>query len=726
MKWANWILWSLALPVSAQGVISSVRVEAVPTGSPFFVDGQLYRSPQTFLWSAGTRHVLDVPPDPLEFRNDSEYEFAGWEEKTATLEMAGRRIEITASPAFTQFRATFRRYHRVVFDFEEGAGSVFIGSSTVTGPRTLYFIENTEVLMRATPSTGWVFAGWNSNGHPGTEPALRFRVLAPMAFHPVFAPSRRVTIVTDPPGRDVLVERTRVSTPHVTDWANRKTYTLGAPTPQRDAEGRMWIFDRWSFGGGNNATYTVDQAGNFTLTGYFARGGTIAFFTNPPGLRLNIDGRDNYLNYEFQWPVYTAHEIEAPEEQLDAAGRRWKFSHWAHGGARAQKYTMTPGDADRGRVTWVAQYTRMLRLTVEAPSAAAILVDGAPCPQPCRVDRAPGAEIRLSAPAAVETSADSRLQFAGWSNGGGADTKVILDADATLRADYRLTHRVAARAAPEASAAFQIDPGEFVPDGHIATVRAAPSPGFRLRHWDGDASGSSPSVQVRVDGPRSVRAVLEPAPYVDPLGVRNAAGETPDAAVAPGSRVLMTGLNLASSTVIAEGLPPQSLDGVTVSWNAYYLSLVAVSPQSIQAILPWAMPGGEHTLEIHRPGFAPVRAKAQVVRNAPGLFTNIIRSGGGEVTLLATGLGPFAPMPLDGFAMPPGLGAQPVDPLQVEVDGAAVPHDRVELSPDHPGIATIRLRLPAGAKHVRLSVNGRASNTVEILSDKGDHVDLNQ
>lgn len=726
MKWASWILACLAAPAAAQSVITSVRVESAPAGSPFYVDGILYNSPQTFLWVAGSRHVLDVPADPHEMLRETEYEFAGWEESTATLEMSGRRIEITASPALTRFRANYRRLHRVSFDFETGAGSVFIGAFTVTGPRAVYFIENTEVLMRATPSPGWVFAGWTPMNQPGSEPALRFRVTAPIRFHPVFTSSRRVTIVTDPPGREVFVERTRVATPYTTDWAQRGTYTLGAPTPQRDAEGRTWIFDRWSYGGGNNSTYTVDQAGAFTLTAYFKRGGTTAFFTNPPGLRLNIDGRDNHLHYEFQWPLYSRHTIEAPESQLDSAGRRWTFSHWAHGGPRAQQYVMTPGDADQGRVTWVAHYTRQPRLTIEAPAEVTVDIDGAPCARPCVVDRAPGAEVRLAAQAAVALSPDSRLEFVRWSHGAPATTTIVLSADATVRAEYRRLHRVAPAAAPGDAATFEIEPSEFVAEGGIATVRALARPGYRLRHWDGDANGRSNPIQLAVDAPRSVRALFDRTPYIDPLGVRNAAGETPDHVVAPGSRILITGLNLASATVIAEGHPAQSLDGLVLTWRGRYLPLIAVSPEAIQAVLPWAMPEGEHEIEIQRSGQPTVRAKAQVVRNAPGLFPNIIRGQDGQVTLLATGLGPFSPMPLDGLPVPASFGAVLLDRVEVEADGEIVPHLGVQLSVDLAGVATIPVRLPAGARRIRLIVNGRASNSVEIASDVGNHVDLNQ
>jgi uncharacterized protein (TIGR03437 family) len=727
MKWAAWTLWcAIALPITAQGVISSVRVEAIPVGAPFLVDGRLYRSPQVFFWTAGSRHVLDVPPDPLEFAAETEYEFSGWAEKSATLDMNGRRIEITASPAFTEFRATFLRFHRVMVDFEPGAGTVFIGASTLTGPQALYFVENTEVIMRATPAPGWVFSNWNSTNQPGTEPAVRFRVQYPMRLHPVFARGRRVTITTDPPGREVYVERTRVATPYTTEWGYRGTYALGAPSPQRDASGQMWIFDRWSFGGGQNATYTVENGGDFGLTGYFVRGGTIAFFTQPPGLRLNIDGRDNYLSYEFQWPLGATHSVEAPEEQLDATGRRWVFSHWADGGPRERTYTMTPGDAAQGRVTWVAHYTRMPRLTIESPSEAAIVVDGAPCASGCRIDRPAGSVVRLTAPALVELSPDSRLEFVRWSNGAPREAEIQLEADSAIRAEYRRMHRIATRATPETAASFLTEPGEFVAEGGVASIRIQTKPGYRLRHWDGDAHGSANPVHLRVDSPRFVRAILDPAPYVDPLGVRNAAGDTPDDVVAPGSRVSIYGLNLAPSTVVAESMLSQTLDGVTITAKGRLLPLILVSPELIQCVLPWGMPEGEHELVIERAGFPEVRANAQVVRNAPGLFANMIRGHGNHVMLLATGIGPFSPMPLDGLPVPASFGAVFTDTLEVEVDGVVAPHGEVRLSSDLPGVATIELALPAGAQNIRLLVNGRASNTITLESDESDHVDLDQ
>ncbi len=714
MRWLA--LFSLVGPLAAQGVVSSVRVEAIPAGALFFVDGQAYKSSQTFFWTAGSKHVLEAPPDPTALSQPVEYRFNEWRDSTGQLTASSRRFEIIASPRFTQFQVTFTRLYRVEYDFEPGSGTLVAAGIAVPSSRATYYPENFEVALNAIPAPGWVFQGWEAN-NPERVPAIRIVVRAPRRFHPIFGRGRRATITTDPPGRQVFVDRTPVATPYSTDWAFEATYQLGAPSPQRDSAGRLWAFDRWSFGGGQNSSYTVRESGDIHLTGTFVRAATAAFFTDPPGLRINVDGRENYLSYEFNWPVDTVHTVEAAEEQIDANGRRLVFTGWSNGGARQQTLALTLQDADTGRVTWVAKYAQLPRLTLEAPAGVTFEVDGAPCAAPCRLDRTAGSTISVRAPGHIALSDDSGLQFIRWSDGSSADRQISLNTDQQLYADYRRAHRITATSAPSDAGEFFVDPGEFVPEGDIAQIRVVPAPGYRFRNWDGDAYGTQNPLVMPVPGPRKVRALLERSPYVDTAGVRNAAGDTPEEIVAPGSRVILTGLNLATSTVIAEGGPRQSLDDVIVTWNGHLLPLIAVSPEMIQTILPWAMPDGERKLEIRRTGYPVIVAPAQVVRNAPGLYPVVIRGAGSRVSILATGLGPVSPVPFDGFPAPPNSGAAFEDQVQVEVDEAPVPHDSLRLSSDLAGIAVIELALPPDAKTLRVRVNGRVSNTINLEPD---------
>src|SRR5262249_39205061 len=101
----------------------------------------------------------------------------------------------------------------------------------------------------------------------------------------------------------------------------------------------------------------------------------------------------------------------------------------------------------------------------------------------------------------------------------------------------------------------------------------------------------------------------------------NAAGQTPQAGVAPGSIVSIFGVNLAKDTVVApDGLLPQTLGGLTVRVGDRLLPLLFVSPQQINLQLPDGMPAGNQVVTISPSGAAEVRAPFTVVRNAPGLF----------------------------------------------------------------------------------------------------------
>lgn len=110
-------------------------------------------------------------------------------------------------------------------------------------------------------------------------------------------------------------------------------------------------------------------------------------------------------------------------------------------------------------------------------------------------------------------------------------------------------------------------------------------------------------------------------PLVEPGGVVDAASFK--APVVPGSLVTIFGANLAAGTAPASTVPlPMTLGGVSVSFNGIAAPLLYVSPQQINAQLPWSVPTeGAVNVVVTNGTTASAPQSVQVASFAPGLFT---------------------------------------------------------------------------------------------------------
>jgi uncharacterized protein (TIGR03437 family) len=166
---------------------------------------------------------------------------------------------------------------------------------------------------------------------------------------------------------------------------------------------------------------------------------------------------------------------------------------------------------------------------------------------------------------------------------------------------------------------------------------------------------------------------------------------------------------------------------------------VFVSPGQINLQVPGDLPEGVYPLAVRIDNHPEVMSAMRVARNAPGLFQKTFDNQlfgaalhedgteitprsparpGETITLFGTGFGPYdRPVP-DGFRLP----AEPLytltDPIQVLLGEQAFEVERATGVAGQVGVSQVRFRLPAeislaeGKLGIRVSVNGRESNTV--------------
>jgi uncharacterized protein (TIGR03437 family) len=795
------ILTALVGSATAQE-ISSTRIFTEPAGVEFTVDGQRYTQATSFLWPKGSKHVVSISnaiayralsdgckeaittEEQTAFQYDpncsTRYGFSGWETNVHAPVSATTHV-ITADPGVTYVKGSFSVFYKVNVALHSqpvvgATQSCNLNVSAPLGPRPAgagpgiaiigggcfaysgaAWLPGGDYSLQAIPYDGFIFRGWNREGMVGTAYLNSLKVTGPVTIQPVFEQAKRMHLYTSPAGLQLRIDRTIIPTidpaafvpkfpmPGYFDWARDSVHILGAVSPQvNEEDGKAYVFDSWSNGGGQDMVYKVGDDVNVLqeLTARFVRGVTAAVQTAPVGLKVKVDGRDNFP-YTFVWKVGSKVALSAPREQLDARGRKYSFKEWSNGASADQELRIDESQLDDG-IRLTATYTALPQVVLQSslPSVS-IKVDGADCPSPCKVDRAAGSQAKVSVPSVIPQSDVVRYEFVGWSDGGTADRTVSFDQDSqTLVATYRKVNRLIAILDPDDAAVVRTEPASadgFYPVDASVRVTIEPKPGFRFRRWEGDLSGTFGSAVVRMSSSRIVRAMFDRIPYVSESGVRNAVGMTPETGVASGSLISIYGASLADRFEASTSNPlAQSLAGAVVFVEDRVLPLVYVSPEQINAQLTSDLPPGDYTLVVKPEGLAEVKTQFKVVRNAPGLFANDLDSVAYAVathedgtpvtlaspakpdetiTLAGTGFGPYDRRTVDGFSVAPKPAITLADPVEVRFSETTLRPVWAGAMPGFPGVAGVKLKLSGispGRKELRVAVNGVESNTVVL------------
>ena len=748
---------------TAQEPVSQIRVGTSTPNVVFQVDGVAYQSTQTFFWSRGSKHIVSLVALQDSRSSGSRYTFTGWTLADGTTFGQSSTITVTADPSITSLIATVTLEHTILLYFYDcpnplircpgSNGQVTVNGTIYYGGTQLWITAGANVTITAEPYAGFVFGGWSQafGVDADRRPLQTFAHDRPRNVFARFDGAKPVRLETVPPDLTILVDRTSIRTPADVDWAFGAPKLLGALSPQRDAFGALFVLEGFDgFPKGQNVLYTpaVGANNSVTVTARFIRGAAFNVSTNPVGLKVKVQGSDNPVGYNFYAGVDRKVDVDAPLETTDSNGRKYVFEGWNNAGTAAQTITVP----EKG-INLIATYRKLPRVIVDTrPSGYLLQVDGAMCLTPCVLDRPNATTARVVAPAIASLNSEvSRMEFTGWQDSGGEpqmERSVTFDADAkSLIATYQSAHKIFVGANPENAARFSFSPPS--PDGFYrfgtnVTMSVEPQRGFRFRRWDGDLTGTFASAVLSVTGPRQATANFDIVPFTDPAGVRNAAGETPEPGIAPGSVAAIIGTNLVDRTEQGPAGPlAQTLAGAVLRLGTRLLPLFWVSPERIDFQVPSDLEPGSYRVTIQRTGQPEVTSDMLVVRNAPGIFTRddgptgqmpialAIRANntqvtaespavpGEQLTLLATGSGRYDLSAPDGFPLPDFLTYRLLDPVEVLLGDGSISPSFAGGRGGQVGVNAIRFTVPANVTagatlNLRLRVGDRLSNTAAL------------
>ena len=136
MKCLAFLLLSLAAlePLGAQD-ISATRIYTEPAGVKFSVDGKVYWTGASFLWPAGTKHLLMIEPLQFQPGEGSRYTFSSWSDGSGKVSVSSPALEIIADPSITSYKATLNLEHSITLRFNpcvSPSGQACLSSGTVS------------------------------------------------------------------------------------------------------------------------------------------------------------------------------------------------------------------------------------------------------------------------------------------------------------------------------------------------------------------------------------------------------------------------------------------------------------------------------------------------------------------------------------------------------------------------------------------------------------------
>lgn len=736
--------------------VSSIRIFTKPAGATFYVDEQFYTSEVTLLWPANSKHFIRTDPLQSGIGYKQRYAFGSAVSNFGTCPVSPQPL--TANPAITYCELDFTLSYAATLSFfpcsdpagcaSTSPGTVMMNGAVYTSDTEQYYAAGSSVTVEAYPASGWIFTGWGMmpGVPPGTAFHYTFPLNQPQVVHPLFQSARAIGISLDtqPTGLQLLIDRTPVQAPKSYEWGWGTDHQVGAIPVQRDDHGNMFVFDSWSDGGAINHVYHMkgEASSPVGLSAKFVPGAAVTFLTNPPGLTLSIDGRKNWQSYNFTWPQGATHAVSAPLTQTDSQGRLYKFVSWSNDGAADQQYTVAKAPDDQ-RIT--ANYQPVAQFNISSvPPGISLQVDGSSCTTPCSIQRDVGARLSLGAPAIAPVSDGARLVFQGWADSTSPSRTVVASSGdpVTLNATYQMQYQLTTSANPADGVLWSVTPANsdgFYNSQAVVSVGAEEKAGYRFLGWTGDASGLTRPLGVIMTSPKNIAVMLDPVPFVDKGGIKNGAGDTPEALVAPGSVVSVVGLNLAPGEERGPASPlKQSLAGVTMRAAGQLMPLFYVSPEQINAQLPFETGEGSQTLTVSVPGKPDLTVNFTVARNAPGLFSTAAgdtayalavhadgspvspdspAAKGETITLFGTGFGPYVGTAPDGFALPADPNFMLADAVNLVVGDADVPTSYAGAAAQKVGVNAVSFTvgdgLPEGTNApVKVRINRHESNTV--------------
>jgi len=376
---------------------------------------------------------------------------------------------------------------------------VEVNGTSYSAPHWFWCREGTSRTLgtpspQGTGGTRYPFLAW-------TDGLPRSHAIAcdqPRTVTAIFGTEHEATIETSPPGLEVVINGTPMTTPQTFWWGAGTTHFLNATTPQGAGRSR-WAFASWSDGGAANHSIAATMPRTYTAT--FAAEHEVAFDSSPAGLTVLVDGIPYALPRAFWWRSGSSHAIAVDSPQGGPPGTRYAFSSWSDGGARNRTISLA------APVDLTASFATQYHLTATSPHGTPMCGDSLDCWYDA------GRTATLQIDMTVTDPSGIRYVFLAWTGEAGGVTPIIpvlMDRPKSTVASWTTEYflRVVS-ARGNATGEGWYPAGGTAAFAVVATESVIGGVRYRFVRWTGDANTTARGGSIVMDEPKMVVAQWE-------------------------------------------------------------------------------------------------------------------------------------------------------------------------------------------------------------------------
>lgn len=327
----------------------------------------------------------------------------------------------------------------------------------------------------------------------------------------------KLTISSNPPGLDILVDNVRYTTPVTFDWPARSIHTIEPPVSIVKGDTR-YLFGRWNTGGNRLRYVIAGQVGTWLEANFIVQH------------RVEIEARPPEVGEVVTTPrtpdgYYTLRTPMRAEAKADPSGgyRFWQWGRTLHG-EHGRSSNPANWVVDRPDQHFHAYFVdRPLVRITSTVDPFTVYVDGQLRLGPVALspdEHSGPVELRVDQTRLAPGPGLVRHRFKRWSNGGPISQKVILpkqggEISAEIVPEFPLSVAVAQAGAGTVT----VEPASA--DGYYALgtpvrVFASPSSGWEFARWTGEIGSLEPAAQLEMVRPIHLRASFSRADSLQP------------------------------------------------------------------------------------------------------------------------------------------------------------------------------------------------------------------
>ncbi len=327
----------------------------------------------------------------------------------------------------------------------------------------------------------------------------------------------KLTISSNPPGLDILVDNVRYTTPATFDWPDRSIHTIEPPVSVVKGDTR-YLFGRWNTGGNRLRYVIAGQIGTWLEANFIVQH------------RMEIEARPPDAGEVVVTPrtpdgYYTLRTPMRAEAKADPSGEHqfWQWGGSLHGehGRASNPATWT---VDRAGKHFHAYFVdRPLVRITSTVDPFAVYIDGELRLGPVALspeDHSDPVELRVDRVSRAPGPGLLRHRFERWSNGGQISQRVVLpkqggEISVEIVPEFPLSVAIA----QPGTGTVTVEPASV--DGYYALgtpvrVMARPSSGWAFAGWIGEIDSVDPAAQVEMVRPIHLKASFSKAGSLQP------------------------------------------------------------------------------------------------------------------------------------------------------------------------------------------------------------------